>query len=285
MAGNIKNVIAAIDYIENHLHEKLDLETVAGAVHYSKYYLHRMFTDTVGLTIHDYVQRRRLTEAAKLLAFSDRPILEIALLAGYESQQSFTDIFKAMYKKSPNRYREEEEFYPLQLRYSLHENPANSEKREWKDEIAFATQEDIPKWMELVFLVIDGFPHLDEKQYLEQLKEYIRNKRALILKDIDAAIGIMAFNEMTGSIDFLGVHPQYRKRGIAKAFCEKALYELARSPQISVTTFREGDKADTGYRKIWGGLGFAEAELLVEFGYPTQRFILYREKSEDGKNG
>lgn len=285
MAGNIKNVIAAIDYIENHLHEKLDLETVAGAVHYSKYYLHRMFTDTVGLTIHDYVQRRRLTEAAKLLAFSDRPILEIALLAGYESQQSFTDIFKAMYKKSPNRYREEGDFYPLQLRYSLHEKHANPEKKEWKDEIVFATQEDIPKWMELVSLVIDGFPHLDEKQYLEQLKEYIRNRRALILKDIDMAIGIMAFNEMTGSIDFLGVHPQYRKRGIAKAFCEKALYELAHSPQISVTTFREGDKADTGYREIWGGLGFAEAELLVEFGYPTQRFILYREKSEDGKNG
>lgn len=285
MAGNIKNVIAAIDYIENHLHEKLDLETVAGAVHYSKYYLHRMFTDTVGLTIHDYVQRRRLTEAAKLLAFSDRPILEIALLAGYESQQSFTDIFKAMYKKSPNRYREEGDFYPLQLRYSLYEKPANPEKKEWKDEIVFATQEDIPKWMELVSLVIDGFPHLDEKQYLEQLKEYIRNRRALILKDIDTAIGIMAFNEMTGSIDFLGVHPQYRKRGIAKAFCEKVLYELAHSPQISVTTFREGDKADTGYREIWGGLGFAEAELLVEFGYPTQRFILYREKSEDGKNG
>lgn len=30
MPGNIKNVIAAIDYIESHLHEKLDLETVAG---------------------------------------------------------------------------------------------------------------------------------------------------------------------------------------------------------------------------------------------------------------
>ena len=51
MPGNIKNVMAAIDYIEIHLHEKLDLETVAGAVHYSKYHMHRMFTDTVGLTI------------------------------------------------------------------------------------------------------------------------------------------------------------------------------------------------------------------------------------------
>ena len=139
MPGNIKNVMTAIDYIESHLHEKLDLETVAGAVHYSKYHLHRMFTSTVGLTIHDYVQRRQLTEAAKLLVLSDRPILEIALSAGYESQQSFTDIFKAMYKKSPNRYREEEEFYPLQLKYVLNENPTNLEEKEWQDTIVFAS--------------------------------------------------------------------------------------------------------------------------------------------------
>ena len=78
MFGNIKNVMAAIDYIESHLHEKLDLETIAEAVHYSKYHLHRMFTGTVGLTIQTYVQRRQLTEAAKLLVFSDRPILDIA---------------------------------------------------------------------------------------------------------------------------------------------------------------------------------------------------------------
>ena len=284
MPGNIKNIMAVIDYIETHLQEKLDLETVAKAVHYSKYHLHRMFTGKVGLTIHDYVQRRQLTEAAKLLVLSDRPILEIALSAGYESQQSFTDIFKAMYKKSPNQYREEEEFYPLQLRYVLNENPTNLDEKEWQDKIVFATQEDIPKWIELVHLVIDGFPHLDEKQYLEQLQEYIKNKRALILKDTDTAIAIMAFHEVTGSIDFFGVHPQYRKRGIAKAFCEKALYELACASQISVTTFREGDKADTGYREIWGSLGFAEAELLVEFGYPTQRFVLQKEKAEEKEN-
>ncbi len=280
MYGNIKIIMWAIDYIESHLHEKLDLETVAREVHYSKYHLHRLFTGTVGMTLHHYIQRRQLTEAAKLLVLSDRPILEIALIAGYESQQSFTDIFKAMYKKSPNRYREEEEFYPLQLRYVLNENPTNLNEKNWQDKIIYATNEDIPKWLELVHLVIDGFPHLDEKQYLEQLQNYIRNKQALILKDADTAIGIMAFQELTGSIDFLGVHPQYRKRGIAKAFCEKALYELTHSAQISITTFREGGKADTGYRKILKSLGFAEGELLVEFGYPTQRLILQEEKSE-----
>ncbi len=280
MPGNIKNVTAAIDYIESHLHEKPGLDTIAEALHYSKYHLHRMFTGTVGMTIQTYTQRRRLTEAAKLLVFSDKPILEIALTAGYESQQSFTDSFRAMYKNAPNQYREEEEFYPLQLRYVLHENPANLEGEAclWQ-KIAYATEADIPEWMELVPLVIDGFPHLDEEQYLRQLREYIRNRRAWILKDADTAVGIMAFQEMTGSIDFLGVHPQYRQKGIAKAFCEKALHELVCAETITVTTFREGDKADTGYRKTIKSLGFAEAELLVEFGYPTQKFILQKPKS------
>lgn len=44
MKNNIEKVIAAIDYIENHLSDKVDLELVAEAVHYSKYYLHRIFT-------------------------------------------------------------------------------------------------------------------------------------------------------------------------------------------------------------------------------------------------
>lgn len=85
----VVSIETVIDYIEANLDGKLDLETVAEAVHYSKYHLHRMFTSTVGMTIHDYVQRRQLTEAAKLLAFSDRPIIEVTFICGYESQQAF----------------------------------------------------------------------------------------------------------------------------------------------------------------------------------------------------
>ena len=40
---------------------------------------------------------------------------------------------------------------------------------------------------------------------------------------------------------------------------------------ISITTYRKGDRADTGYREELRQLGFAERELLIEFGYPTQR--------------
>ena len=285
MQNNIEKVIAAIDYIENHLSDKVDLELVAEAVHYSKYYLHRIFTKTVGLTVHDYVKRRQLTEAAKLLVFSDKPIIEIAFIAGYESQQAFSDIFKLMYKKSPGQYRNDEEFYPLQLRYILNKNPmALDQKIDLEKAIQFASMEDIPKWIELVRLVVDGFPCLEEKQYMEQLKDCIQKKQALILKDNDIAIGIMGITIATGSIDFLGIHPQYRKQGITQAFLKKAISLLITSDEISVTTFREGDKADTGYRNIFKNLGFAEAELLVEFVYPTQRFVLQKENWEETAN-
>ena len=280
---NIENITAVIDYVEDHLTEKLDLDRIAEAGHYSKYHLHRMFADTVGLTVHDYIQRRRLTEAAKLLVFSDKPILEIALTAGFESQQAFTACFTSMYKTAPGRYRETERFYPLQLRFHLEGSYAmleQKQRRQW--DIAFAVQEDIPCWMELVRLVVDGFPCLDEAEYIRVLKEKIRTGQALILKDGAMAVGILLFTGETGSIDFMGCHPLYRKMGIPKAFLDKVMGELLKGRELSITTFREGDRADTGHRRAIKGLGFAEAELLVEFGYPTQRFVLYRKEGEDG---
>ena len=281
MQINIINVTAAIDYIENNLADKLDLEIVARAVHYSKYHLHHIFTETVGLTIHDYVQRRKLTEAAKLLVFSDKPIIEIALIAGYESQQAFTTTFKLMYKKSPNQYREAEEFYPLQLRYVLNHQPTKiSSEIDWQKDITFAVENDISAWMDLVRLVVDGFPYLNENEYLEQLKLFIQKKQALIMKDGSIIIGAMVFNSETGSIDFLGIHPQYRKKDIAKAFLQKVWGVLLKDIPISITTFREGDKADPGYREIFKKLGFSEAELLIEFGYPTQKLTLQKEDLE-----
>ena len=280
---NIIHITGAILYIEEHLDEKLDLETIANAVHYSKYHLHRLFSSTVGRTIHDYVQRRQLTEAAKLLVFSDQPILNIALLAGYESQQSFTDVFKAMYKQSPHQFRENEVFYPLQLEFIFQPQFELPAREYTVDDIRFTDERDIPVWMALVRLVIDGFPCLEEGEHVETLKRMIVQRRALIIKEEHDAIGIMMISYDTGSIDFLGVHPLYRKRGIARLLLSKAMNELLKNNDISITTYREGDRADIGYRQALKELGFAEAELLTEFGYPTQKFTLPRKKQNETK--
>ena len=68
--------------------------------------------------MHTYIRRRRLTEAARLLVFTDKPILEIALFAGYETQQSFTTGFKSVFHCSPQAYRKKRAFHPLQLKFS-----------------------------------------------------------------------------------------------------------------------------------------------------------------------
>ena len=280
MQGQTTHIVSqAIRFIENNLNEKLELETVAAALHYSKFHLHRLFTKTVGLTIHEYAQRRQLTEAAKLLVFSEKPIIEIALISGYESQQAFTSIFKAMYKTTPAEFREAEEFYPLQLEIHLKDEIVKMDYT--KDDIKFAMLSDVNDWLELVSLTIDGFPCLNEEDYFNTLQKCIAEKRALILRDDDMAVGIMLFSFENGSIDFLAVHPQYRNLGITKLFLDKLMDEIIVGKEISITTYRAGDKADTGYREELYQLGFAEKELLVEFGYPTQRFVL-PQKHEGG---
>ena len=283
MSGyTVEHVAAVLSFVEGHLHEKLDLDMVASAARYSKYHLHRMFTDTVGLTLHGYIQRRRLTEAAKLLASSQRPILDVALTAGYESQQAFASVFKAMYKQTPLEYRRSGVFYPLQLRFALNPNPTAPDTV--TREISYAAPADLPDWMKFTALVVGGFPCLEEGAHLEQIKQSVRRRQALIMRDGSTIMGAAAFSYQTGSIDFLAVHPQYRRYGVAEAFLDVLKRRLLAGRTISITTFREGDRADTGQREEYKRLGFAGAELLTEFGYPTQRLILppKEEKSDYG---
>ena len=281
MENHIMNIETVIDYIESHLDEKLDLEKVSEVAYYSKYHLHRTFTNTVGMTIHDYVQRRKLTEAAKLLVFSDKPIIEVAFLCSYESQQAFSSAFKSMYKVPPAQYRDKGTFYPLQLRFALHKNIPS--KVFTKEDVCIAEKEDIPAWMDLMRLVIDGYPVMDETDYLNEITRAIEEERALILKACNTLIGAMIFSKISNSIEFLGIHPQYRNQGIQKLFLEVLLEKYLPGQEIWMTTYRDGDKADTGHRDLLKNLGFAERELLIEFGYPTQRFVLKpldKEKTE-----
>ena len=277
--SNIANIETVIDYIENNLNNKLDLEIISEAVHYSKYHLHRLFSDTVGMTVHDYVKRRQLTEAAKILVFSDRPIIEVAFICGYESQQAFSSAFKSMYKISPAQYRENQEFYPLQLRFTLHKNIGNKEFT--KEDICLAERSDIQVWMDLMRLVIDGYPVMKEEEYLNAIMKYIDEKHALVLKDGEILVAAMAFSDNPGCIEFWGVHPQYRKQDIQKLFLDVLLETYLPGKEVSMTTYREGDKADTGYRELLKNLGFAERELLIEYGYPTQRFVFSPNKKGD----
>ena len=181
-----------------------------------------------------------------------------------------------MYKAPPAEYRTTHSFYPLQLRFTLDKNYSPSSFS--TDHIHFADESDIPAWMNLMRLVTDGYPEINEEDYIAQLKIGISEQRALVLKDNTLLIGAMLFNRRTGSIDFWGVHPQYRNAGIHKLFIDALLHTYLPNQDTCMTTYRADDKADTGHRALLYMLGFAERELLVEYGYPTQKFVLSPEQ-------
>ena len=90
------------------------LDDLAAAMHYSKYHLHHLFSDTAGISPGEYILRRRLTRAARQLTGTGASILDIALSCGYESRQAFTSAFKDAYHCTPDRFRRSRRFYPLQ---------------------------------------------------------------------------------------------------------------------------------------------------------------------------
>lgn len=106
MKENQQAVTRAVRYIEEHLGEEIMLEEIASAAGYSKSHLNRMFAESTGKTIHKYIQEKRLERAADRLRNSDMSIVDIALEAGYASQQAFTLAFRNMYELTPQAYRQ-----------------------------------------------------------------------------------------------------------------------------------------------------------------------------------
>lgn len=101
----LKALERAILYIENHLGEDLKAEDAACAAGYSYYHFTRQFNALLGENVGSYIRKRRLTKASKELLYTDKRILDIALDCGFESSESFSRAFKAMYRQSPVTYR------------------------------------------------------------------------------------------------------------------------------------------------------------------------------------
>lgn len=145
-------------------------------------------------------------------------------------------------------------------------------------EVEYGTLRDIESWMELVKEVRGNFPGLETEVALQEHRQtvlrFMKENRALCVKDGDTVIGVLLLSQKHNMICCLAVAPLHRRKGIAGALLRKALSELDRSKEITVTTFREDDEKGTAPRALYQRFGFAEGKLLEEFGYPVQEFVL-----------
>lgn len=99
------NLQKAIDYIESHLENDVELEEIARAAGYSVPHFYRVFGAIVGCSVKEYVRRRKLSNAMFYIVTTKRSITDIAFEQGFESHEAFTRAFKLAYGAPPSSFR------------------------------------------------------------------------------------------------------------------------------------------------------------------------------------
>jgi transcriptional regulator of acetoin/glycerol metabolism len=93
------------EYVDAHLDEHIDLDTLAGAAGLSLYHFARAFKQSEGATPHLFVLRRRLAKAQELLADHRLSLSEIAFSVGFADQSHFARRFREMVGMAPGQFR------------------------------------------------------------------------------------------------------------------------------------------------------------------------------------
>lgn len=95
----------ALRYIEENLTNEIDFEEVAKRAYCSEYHFKRMFSFLSGVTLSEYIRRRRLTLSAFELVNGDKKIIDVAVKYGYNSPDSFSRAFQSMHGVTPSEAR------------------------------------------------------------------------------------------------------------------------------------------------------------------------------------
>jgi len=101
----LQQIQRGVDFIEERLGESIELRRVSKAAGISHAHFQRIFKALTGETLKTYVRSRRMANALDLLLTTDRRILDIAIAAGFESQEAFARAFKKAFGMTPTQYR------------------------------------------------------------------------------------------------------------------------------------------------------------------------------------
>ena len=100
----IDRMNAAMDYLEAHLTDKIDVSELARIACCSSFHFQRMFSYMAGVPLGEYVRRRRMTRAAEDLCNGAR-VTDVAARYGYDSPTAFNRAFQSVHGVPPSRAR------------------------------------------------------------------------------------------------------------------------------------------------------------------------------------
>ena len=97
----LKKLGKAIDYIEDNLDKKISYDEATRIACCSPYYFQRVFSYVSGVSLAEYIRRRKMTQAAFELQRADSRVIDVALKYGYSSPTSFNRAFQNVHGITP----------------------------------------------------------------------------------------------------------------------------------------------------------------------------------------
>lgn len=103
----IEGMNSAINYIEEHILEEVNYERLGQLAGCSPFHFQRIFTYLGGVTLTEYIRRRRMSLAAVELTNPDAKVIDVAIKYGYHSPTAFTRAFQSVHGVTPSEAKEE----------------------------------------------------------------------------------------------------------------------------------------------------------------------------------
>jgi two-component system response regulator YesN len=100
-----KLVVVMLDFVHQHYHRPIGLHDLASAMRMNASYLSALFSQTTGVTFHQFLEELRLSKAKEFLRDPRHRVGEAAYAAGYASPDAFRHAFKAHEGLSPEAWR------------------------------------------------------------------------------------------------------------------------------------------------------------------------------------
>ena len=119
----VEKLNKAIGYIEEHLRGELNYNEVIKICCCSLPKFQQMFSITCGVPVSEYIRNRRMTVAAHELINTDIKIIDLALMLGYDSPESFTRAYQLFHGVSPSTTRKTksyEEYYRASIQIQVY---------------------------------------------------------------------------------------------------------------------------------------------------------------------
>ncbi len=94
-----------LDFVNEHLCTMQSNEELAQTLNYHSYYLNKIFKEQTGISIHQYLIKKRLEKAVQLLCNTNNSIAEIAKACGFDNQRHFSSLFSKKLGCTPSQIR------------------------------------------------------------------------------------------------------------------------------------------------------------------------------------